>query len=39
MSAKIKTDIKDRFVIIMTGGRSERFLPGMCAFDRSPRFC
>jgi mannose-1-phosphate guanylyltransferase len=27
MSAKSKTDIKDRFVIIMAGGRGERFWP------------
>ncbi|MFO1486880.1 MAG: sugar phosphate nucleotidyltransferase [Verrucomicrobiota bacterium] len=27
MSAKAKTDIKDRFVIIMAGGRGERFWP------------
>ncbi len=27
MSAKTKTDIKDRFVIIMAGGRGERFWP------------
>ena len=27
MSAKKKTDIKDRFVIIMAGGRGERFWP------------
>ena len=27
MSAKIKTDNKDRFVIIMAGGRGERFWP------------
>ena len=27
MSAKPKTDIKDRFVIIMAGGRGERFWP------------
>jgi molybdopterin-guanine dinucleotide biosynthesis protein A len=25
MSAKTKTDIKDRFVIILAGGRGERF--------------
>src|SRR5437773_7107695 len=27
MSAKAKTDVKDRFVIIMAGGRGERFWP------------
>ncbi|MEY4918531.1 MAG: hypothetical protein RL616_2444 [Verrucomicrobiota bacterium] len=27
MSAKTKTDLKDRFVIIMAGGRGERFWP------------
>src|ERR1035437_3013390 len=27
MSTKTKTDIKDRFVIIMAGGRGERFWP------------
>src|ERR1035437_2234050 len=27
MSAKIKPDTKDRFVIIMAGGRGERFWP------------
>lgn len=27
MSAKVKSDIKDRFVIIMAGGRGERFWP------------
>jgi len=27
MSAKVKTDIKNRFVIIMAGGRGERFWP------------
>src|SRR5689334_24366074 len=27
MSAKVKTDTKDRFVIIMAGGRGERFWP------------
>src|SRR6516165_12109243 len=27
MSAKTKTDNKDRFVIIMAGGRGERFWP------------
>ena len=27
MSAKIKTNLKDRFVIIMAGGRGERFWP------------
>ena len=27
MSTKSKTDIKDRFVIIMAGGRGERFWP------------
>jgi hypothetical protein len=27
MSAKTKTDIKDRFVIIMAGGRGELFWP------------
>ena len=27
MSAKMKTEIKDRFVIIMAGGRGERFWP------------
>jgi mannose-1-phosphate guanylyltransferase len=27
MSAKVKSDIKDRFVVIMAGGRGERFWP------------
>ena len=39
MSAKTKSDTKDRFVIIMAGGRGERYLSGKCAFDRSTRFC
>jgi NDP-sugar pyrophosphorylase family protein len=35
---KTKTDVKNRFVIILAGGRGERFWPGNCAFDRFPRF-
>jgi hypothetical protein len=33
MSAKTKTDMKDRFVIILAGGRGAN-VSGSCTFDR-----